>query len=535
MELVKSIATCFEIINNDIKYKIEENKIHLDIDQTPEKQFILEINKKIINIKANTEYLTNHIERILSNKNLCSLKYEIINNDDIFIETISSLYDILKSPYLFCTICGNKLDFSVDMINNCDSCFHTFCQTAADNYVINSYNEDPTSFNFIVLTGITCLNSPKRDVILNPKPEKIANYDELLKQINVENIDDINKTIFMNDSDIKLKDKLGIDVYYFIKFLLKSNITRIRTSSFDGKKEMPTNLTNLNDILLISVSNPPSIEEEFDKAEPLFFFHGSAITNWYGILRNGLKNCSGTNMQSHGAAYGNGIYLSDNLAVSLSYTAGAIKGITTIGCAVVRVIGKADDYKKTPGIFVVPDEKKVLLKYIILANPSRMTHTYNYKKNDTTYKPGKVGELTSYFTKIRVEQISSASSLIPTVMVKRFKKEQEQFIKNGFECNMQDLKFILKKENLEIIIEYTAGYPISPPFVWISKGSIDSENISKHHAIITKELVPKYWTSNISLPKILSSIFNNVIIKKGENNNRDDAYNDYIKCFKSVG
>jgi len=51
----------------------------------------------------------------------------------------------------------------------------------------------------------------------------------------------------------------------------------------------------------------------------------------------------------------------------------------------------------------------------------------------------------------------------------------------------------------------------------------------------TKELVPKYWTSNISLPKILSSIFNNIIIKKGKDNNRDDAYNDYIKCFKSVG
>jgi hypothetical protein len=164
-----------------------------------------------------------------------------------------------------------------------------------------------------------------------------------------------------------------------------------------------------------------------------------------------------------------------------------------------------------------------------------MTHTYNYKKNDTTYKPGKIEELTAYFTKVRVEQISTASTLLPNVMVKRFKREQEQFIKNGFECNMQDLKFILKKGNLEIIIEYTAGYPITPPFIWISKGSVDSENISKHHAVITKELVPKYWTSNISLPIILSNIFNNIIIKKGKDNNRNDAYNDYIKCFKSVG
>jgi len=52
-------------------------------------------------------------------------------------------------------------------------------------------------------------------------------------------------------------------------------------------------------------------------------FHGSSFSNWHCILRIGLKNYSGTEFMSCGAAYGNGIYLAPNCGTSFGY-AGAV-------------------------------------------------------------------------------------------------------------------------------------------------------------------------------------------------------------------
>lgn len=63
-------------------------------------------------------------------------------------------------------------------------------------------------------------------------------------------------------------------------------------------------------------------------------FHGSYTENWHSsmdcswvlftpvVLRNGLRNASGTKFQLHGAAYGSGIYISPHAAVSFGYTGG---------------------------------------------------------------------------------------------------------------------------------------------------------------------------------------------------------------------
>ena len=44
-------------------------------------------------------------------------------------------------------------------------------------------------------------------------------------------------------------------------------------------------------------------------------YHGSAVENFHSIINNGLKNYSGTERQTTGAVFGNGIYLSNSLAL----------------------------------------------------------------------------------------------------------------------------------------------------------------------------------------------------------------------------
>ena len=51
-------------------------------------------------------------------------------------------------------------------------------------------------------------------------------------------------------------------------------------------------------------------------------FHGSPAENFHSILHNGLRNMSGTRFESTGAAFGEGIYLAQDLTVARSFAMG---------------------------------------------------------------------------------------------------------------------------------------------------------------------------------------------------------------------
>lgn len=50
-----------------------------------------------------------------------------------------------------------------------------------------------------------------------------------------------------------------------------------------------------------------------------FLWHGSSIDRWHAIIRQGLKNMTGTHYQQNGKAHGPGIYFAHNSGTSLSY------------------------------------------------------------------------------------------------------------------------------------------------------------------------------------------------------------------------
>ena len=70
-------------------------------------------------------------------------------------------------------------------------------------------------------------------------------------------------------------------------------------------------------------ADDPSKEASFmrlkDKYGSKFLFHGSPFYNWHCILREGLKNMSGSWLMSTGAEYGCGIYLAENTGISKSH------------------------------------------------------------------------------------------------------------------------------------------------------------------------------------------------------------------------
>lgn len=96
------------------------------------------------------------------------------------------------------------------------------------------------------------------------------------------------------------------------------------------------------------------------KSDSIIAFHGSAVYNWWSIIRNGVASFSHTPLMSSGqAARGAGIYLSTNLGESAGYAP-----VKDVSRAEMRALGvpKKDlpyftEYVKVVGVFEVPKEE----------------------------------------------------------------------------------------------------------------------------------------------------------------------------------
>lgn len=176
------------------------------------------------------------------------------------------------------------------------------------------------------------LQSPRKSIIFEPYPSivdplnpktlafspKVQNYERLQKTLH--NILLIKTTGQGPPSEIKKQmDKRDPLAHPLLMWILSSNKSHIVKLSQNQQLRF---MHTPHQFLLIS--SPPSKEACFQAAKrdhgSTFAFHGSDMENWHSIVRNGLVNASNTKYQLHGAAYGNGIYLSPFSSVSFEYS-----------------------------------------------------------------------------------------------------------------------------------------------------------------------------------------------------------------------
>lgn len=98
-----------------------------------------------------------------------------------------------------------------------------------------------------------------------------------------------------------------------------------------------------------------------------YLFHGSNIKNWHAILRTGIKIFSGTSRMVNGAAYGNGIYASNQFSMSNGYSTQNNNSNYSL-VAICEVINNTDKYKKNGNIYVIKDENYIVIRYLLLQN-----------------------------------------------------------------------------------------------------------------------------------------------------------------------
>jgi hypothetical protein len=140
-----------------------------------------------------------------------------------------------------------------------------------------------------------------------------------------------------------------------------------------GLCKVPTLPTGTHQFVLANAS--PKLESEYisklpkHTAKTTVLFHGTTFDRLPAILAQGLRVCSGTSLQRTGAAHGQGIYLADEPATSLTYssttTSWRNSGLANMkllfGCEVV-----GDSKSVSRGIHLVKDEASVMVRYIFL-------------------------------------------------------------------------------------------------------------------------------------------------------------------------
>jgi len=117
------------------------------------------------------------------------------------------------------------------------------------------------------------------------------------------------------------------------------------------------------------LSSPPEKEEKFrmlrNQYGSLYAFHGSSTENWHSIVRNVLKNCSGTKLEMVGHAYGPGIYMSPFLSYAAhdTYAHADRTGMSVV--AVVEVINHNIN-KPNAYVWTVENEDYVVTRMLLI-------------------------------------------------------------------------------------------------------------------------------------------------------------------------
>jgi len=162
--------------------------------------------------------------------------------------------------------------------------------------------------------------------------------------------------------------------------------------SLSGDRRLASMGTSFQ-FLMYSAS--PEREQAFATAKrthgSFFAFHGSPIENWHSILRKGVKNCSGTSLQLHGASYGPGVYLSPNASASLGYSkvgyrlgikgsnfgsvaSSSRSGNQFISGEQVKILALCEiiddgNIKKTGSIWVVANDEHIVTRFLFVFLP----------------------------------------------------------------------------------------------------------------------------------------------------------------------
>jgi hypothetical protein len=470
-----------------------------------------ENNKLNLNILSDT-IISSHIKRLLNSNNLISIKF----NENTLTEFLFVFAELVEKYFNYCSICGIELKVKgIHSLSCCDKreCIEMSYQTVLDNKITDAYKQDSQVFLFLLKILITGTLHPKGELAYKPLPiiAKINNLNDLKNLLEKEKDFLIESKIIQIlekcDNDMELINITNPNIYAILKNTISNNYFSM--SSRDNDIKTSKNQINNDSIKFIHINYSADIENKFTQKH--FLFHGSAISSWYPIVKNGLKVMSGTEMMAHGAAYGKGIYFSDSFQMSYGYSSNGMgirmKMRNMNNCnnfdSVVGVFEISEDpnaYKKTPGIFVIDNDKVLLLRTLVLI-----------KSKSVIPK-----DISNYFLKELPLQKQTNKLNVGILKNKRLEGEYKKLSGLNFitKIDIKDqfgwrIDFEPIKSN-ELSIKFVfSNYPINPPIIKLLSTNIKIIGlVDRNNNITIEQINPANWKITNNLSDIASLLYN---------------------------
>lgn len=294
------------------------------------KYFNIELDQLLDNFYSNEEEIRKEFSKIIDqiiidNKNMTTKSSSVALNMINYVKK-----SIVKAKNK-CICCNDSLLLTVFKPTCCmkDLCNFQFINFGLGSNIEMDIFSNPQSVDLLIsMTYSTVINKGR----LIPNPFFInETFTGRLSQPNAgefKTIEDVKKVIQLlpSISDMQklitegiLKESLQTLhplLYDLLRWILTSNHAHIMISD--------STMCPYGQNITFEIKTAPYKKElTFSKLKKIhgsiFVFHGSPFTNWHSILRIGLKNYSNTKYQSNGAAYGEGIYFSDQITTSKTY------------------------------------------------------------------------------------------------------------------------------------------------------------------------------------------------------------------------
>jgi ubiquitin-protein ligase len=448
-----------------------------------------------------------------------------------------------------------------------------------DNYVITQYKSSSCVVEFLLHNAYFAMNCHRANTIFEPIPEYWKNKQNksdrmqlldidinstdiktILTKFNINrNIEHIITAIKESYNDIELIEKVNNNTYQLIKFILESNKMMIKSDNLFKSTDV-INIKNENNTLNITPENYQKcletiiqfklihtqlIEDKFKNKKTQYLYHGSRYENWYSIMRNGVKIGSKNKYFLNGSAYGNGIYLSNDINLSFNYSKTSPFSIKTeitnktednqIILAIFEVI-ENPKWHKSGTIFVVDDENSLILRYLLVFN---YTNSY-YPVLQSIFNTINIKLNSGGIKALEQEKQLMENQNIITIHNKRLLREYQiitKKISNTTNTNIDiNYKIQLAQEYnlakwilyinytqnkkleqqiqkltipaIEIEIIFKDNYPISPPFIRIvyPRFKTHSKSITTGGSFCIKILTNQGWNPTFNIENIITHI-----------------------------
>jgi hypothetical protein len=193
------------------------------------------------------------------------------------------------------------------------------------------------------------------------------------------------------------------------------------------------------------------VSREYKKVHD-YLYHGSPIKNWHSIIHAGLHVYSNTKHMTSGAMHGPGIYLSDTMVFSNTYSYSGTEHGDRLVMGIFELLrNPRDKYYKAKSIYVVPTIDELQLAYIV-----------EYKAGTATED---VSKTIIKLCQSHIASITQSREQLRAVAYARLTKEIARFtfdpdVLSVVEHTMDYIRILIKKHAITLHVD---NYPVDAP------------------------------------------------------------------------